>query len=327
MSHCQSPVRRQVVGQKRRVRGFAVGPLLLIIIVVALFLLWRFVPWDMLLSRVAEGPEQVTSSPPVRVEKPPEPPPPEAIQDSPQKEPGPALVVEPIPPAAMPPMDEGVEPPVVKPPVIQPPITVVPKPVPAAAPKPFEPLVPKPPADSKPAKEETALTTQVRPTEPAQIEPVKAKPNLMVLVEAEVDERAGLGAYGAEQYAAMLKKELEAAVVGALGGEMVVQGSVNLAFREHLMDGRNGMTALCKQAGANRLLLADVRIPSAGFSTIDSAYWPEVSFMALNCVDGRNHRRPSKRLEPHHQDRFEFQYHFIEKAQAFIASQGYFLKP
>ena len=53
----------------------------------------------------------------------------------------------------------------------------------------------------------------------------------------------------------------------------------------------------------------------------------EVSYIAINCGDGRVHKSPKKRLEPHRLDTFEFQQQFSRRTQEFIASQGYFLKP
>ncbi len=312
-----------------RVCGRAGGPLLLIILGVLAILVWRFVPWDRLGERVVEEPED--TRPPILVEV--DPKPPESLEDARGTESlpsdvGPELVeAEPVtPPVAV--IDPerpltAVVPsktlPAVEP--ERPPTAAKPAPTPAPEPK----VSSKPAPEVIPSGEKKPDVSRVVSAEPVVAEPVK--PNLRVLVEAEVDDRAGLGAYTPAQYALLLKQALEQVAVANLGKHAVETGDANAAFRERLKDGNGGMTALCDQVDAQRLLLADVRIPSAGFSTIDSAYWPEVSFIAINCADGRKHRRPYKRLEPSHQDRFAFQHQFMEYAQGFIVSQGYFLKP
>ena len=311
-----------------RVRGVASGPLLLIILGVLAILVWRFVPWDRLGERVVEEPE--SPKPPILVEADPKPPQsseealgteslpsdtgPELVQSEPETPP--VVVVEPKAPAVA-----EVAP--KTPPRVGPESLTAAKPAPPPASKPK--VTPQPAPKLSPSRKEQPEISRAAPVEPVVAEP--AKPNLRVLVEAEVDDRAGLGAYTPAKYAQLLKNELERVAVANLGENAVETGDVNLAFRERLGESNDGMTALCDQADAQRLLLADLRIPSAGFSTIDSAYWPEVSFVAINCADGRKHHRPHKRLEPSRQDRFAFQHQFMEYAQGFIVSQGYFLKP
>lgn len=146
-----------------------------------------------------------------------------------------------------------------------------------------------------------------------------------MFVEADADERAGLGAYTPTAYAALLKAELSEAVNGFLGADAVDSGGPNLAFRDELERGARGVEDLCERAGSHRLLLADVNVPSSGFSTLPSAYWPHVTFTAINCNDGRLQKSQGKRLEPQSQDRFECQRDFVGLARAFIASRGYFL--
>ena len=310
-----------------RARGLAGGPLLLIILGVLAIFIWRFAPWNRSGEHVVEESER--PKPPILVEadsKPPQLPEkqlgPEVLPDA-----GPELVeAQPVTPPVV-----TVEPkaPVVAevapktPPTARPESLTAVKPAPIPTPKPD--VTPRPAPKVTPLREEIPEILRAIPVEPAATAPVK--PNLIVLVEAEVDDRAGLGAYTPAQYALLLKEELEQVAVANLGKDAVETGGANLAFRERLGDGNDGMTALCDQADAQRLLLADLRIPSAGFSTIDSAYWPEVSFIAINCGDGRQHRRPYKRLEPNRQDRFAFQHQFMEYAQGFTVSQGYFLKP
>ena len=121
--------------------------------------------------------------------------------------------------------------------------------------------------------------------------------------------------------------ELETVSSDFLGAAAVQSGAPNLAFREQLADGRAGIDRLCSQARVQRVLLADVSIPSGGFSSVASAHWPEVRFTAINCGDGRLHKSSSRRLEPQRTDRFEYQKDFAQRAHDFVASQGYFLRP
>ena len=152
-------------------------------------------------------------------------------------------------------------------------------------------------------------------------------PSLRILVEAETHHRAGTDRYTAGEYAAMLRNELIDIAAGHLGQQHVRSADANLAFRDDLRDGRAGIDRLCGRADAERLLLADLSVPSGGFSAIDSAYWPEVKLIAINCRDGRLHKSQKGRLEPSRLDRFEYQHGFAERSQRFVASQAYFLRP
>jgi flagellar biosynthesis GTPase FlhF len=154
-----------------------------------------------------------------------------------------------------------------------------------------------------------------------------ARPNLRVFVEADVDDRAGLGGFTPSTYGNRLKAELGLAAQEALGAAAVATGDDNLPFRQLLRQGRDGLDQICRQAGSARVLLADVTIEAAGFSAIDSAYWPQLQIVAANCDNGRVQRSRKQRLEPHRLDRFGFQQNFAERAREFISSQGYFLAP
>lgn len=204
-----------------------------------------------------------------------------------------------------------------------------------AAPKPIapRPVASKPVApQSAPVTRAPAVVASVGRPVPAPVvrpapQPVPVESGLRVLVEADVGERSGLGNFTAESYATLLKAELETVSSDYLGDAAVQRGAPNLAFRDQLSDGRPGVEQLCEQVKVQRVLLADVSIPSGGFSSVASAYWPEVRFTAINCGDGRLHKSSSKRLEPQRADRFEYQKDFTQRAHDFVASQGYFLRP
>ena len=201
--------------------------------------------------------------------------------------------------------------------------TVAPTPV---KPKPIAPKPVASPAASR-SPEVVASIAKPVPVPVVRPPPAPADAGLRVLVEADVGERSGLGKFTAESYATLLKGELETVSSDFLGAAAVQSGAPNLAFREQLADGRAGIDRLCSQARVQRVLLADVSIPSGGFSSVASAYWPEVRFTAINCGDGRLHKSSSRRLEPQRADRFEYQKDFAQRAHDFVASQGYFLRP
>ena len=197
-----------------------------------------------------------------------------------------------------------------------------------ATPPPAPPVVQASVADV--TKETRPPVTRTAPRPPPQeppAPPAPTMPELRILVEAETDHRADTGKYTPAVYAGMLRDELRTVVRDYLGAASVADDVGNAAFGDDLADGRAGVEHLCERAGARRLLLADVEVPSAGFSSIASAYWPEVVFTAINCADGRLHKSTRQRLEPHRLDRFEYQYQFARRAEQFVASQGYFLKP
>jgi len=151
------------------------------------------------------------------------------------------------------------------------------------------------------------------------------KSKLRAFVEADVDDRAGLGDFTSTGYSAKLKAELILVAQETLGADAVATGGDNMAFRKLIRLGRNGLEQLCEQAGSTRVLLADVVIESAGFSVVDSAYWPQLQMAAIDCDAGSIRRGRKQRLEPHRLDRFGFQQSFSERSREFISSQGYFL--
>jgi hypothetical protein len=195
-----------------------------------------------------------------------------------------------------------------------------------AEPEPPKVQAPKPSPQQDPVAPASEPPTVAGAGKPA-LSPETVLPNLRVFVQADVHERAGLADISADRYAELLKVELTTVAGDYLGREAVQGEDTNMTFRDYLAEGREGLEQICELAQAHRVLLADVEIAAAGFSNVDSAYWPEVSYIAINCGDGRVHKSPKKRLEPHRLDTFEFQQQFSRRAQEFIASQGYFLKP
>lgn len=185
--------------------------------------------------------------------------------------------------------------------------------------------VPKQPPTAPKVSKPTVVASlsQPKPVPPA----APVRPALRIFVEADAHERAGLGNLTPTEYARLLRGELLAIAADYLGPDAVARDDSNLAFRADLADGRSGIDRLCAKAQTPRVLLADVTVESAGFSSLPSAYWPDVTFTAISCADGRVHKSQAQRLEPQRTDRFEYQQLFARRSQDFIASQGYFLKP
>jgi len=303
------------------------GPLLFIILGGVVVLAYRYLPFESLLEKIktGRGDVQITeqAAPPAAEQRPVESTPAPADSDPPPAAPASA--------SALP--DTAVE---------SAAVTTVP-PVPTARPQPSAVAVPEvrsppPPVVVPPEVEPPKPSPQKDPVAPARepptagagkpaLAPEPVVPNLRLFVQADVHERAGLGDLSADRYAELLKVELTAVAGDYLGREAVQDEDANMMFRDYLAEGREGLEQICKLAGAQRVLLADVEIAAAGFSSVDSAYWPEVSYIAINCGDGRVHKSSKKRLEPHRLDTFEFQQQFSRRAQEFIASQAYFLKP
>jgi hypothetical protein len=105
----------------------------------------------------------------------------------------------------------------------------------------------------------------------------------------------------------------------------LIQG--NQSFRAELVHGSEGIIARRREPSPHGLLVADLRVPSADFSTIESAYWPEGELLAVNCEGCRLDKRPRQRLELHRLDSYPHQQGFAGKSQQFVSSQAYFLKP
>jgi hypothetical protein len=333
------------------------GPLFFIILGGLVLLAYRYLPFESLLEKIkaGRGDAQITeqAAPPVAEQRPvdsaPAPVAPAVPQETERSladsEPPPAA---PASASALPGTAVGSAAVTTMPPVPtaspQPPAVAVPEarspPPPAVVPEQVSPVEkaaprvvvppkvqaskPKPPQDSvAQASEPPTVAAAGKPA----LSPETVLPNLRVFVQADVHERAGLGDLSADRYAELLKAELTAVAGDYIGREAVQSEDPNMMFRDYLAEGREGLGQICKLAGAQRVLLADVEIAAAGFSSVDSAYWPEVSYIAINCGDGRVHKSAKKRLEPHRLDAFEFQQQFSRRAQEFIASQGYFLKP
>ena len=300
------------------------GPLLFIILGGLALLAYRYLPFESLLEKIkaGRGDAQITEQ-----AAPPAAPasasalPDTAVESAAVTTMPPAPTVSPQPSAVAMPEVRSPPPPVVVPAEVLPvekvaPRVVMPPKVQAPKPKPTQGPV-------GPASEPPTVAGDAKPA----LSPETVLPNLRVFVQADVHERAGLGDLSADRYAELLKAEITAVAGDYLGREAVQSEDTNMMFRDYLAEGREGLEQICKLAQAHRVLLADVEIAAAGFSNVDSAYWPEVSYIAINCSDGRVHKSPKKRLEPHRLDTFEFQQQFSRRAQEFIASQGYFLKP
>lgn len=211
---------------------------------------------------------------------------------------------------------ENIEPPKPAPPVARvaeekPATSLALKPRTEPAPKPAPLPVPKPVASVVESRPESVAV-------PA--EPVVQNPGLWVMVDAEVAERAGITGMSREEYSQALRQRLAQLAEDRFGAAHVSRegGQGQIKGRE--------FKAACSMTKAPRVLLATVRIPPMDFSSIESAFWPNLELAAVNCKDGRMHSSGAKRLSPQRQDEVFFERDFIANAERFIASQAYFLK-
>jgi hypothetical protein len=154
-----------------------------------------------------------------------------------------------------------------------------------------------------------------------------ARARLRILVTADVHDRAGLGRYSAADYARLAQREVIAIARSVLGDDAVADAADAIGFRDRLRTGRAGLEAICADVDSARVLMVDSSIQAAGFSTVDSAYWPEVVFTAVNCDDLRAVSSEKNRLEPHRLDRFEFQHQLAAAARNFVSRHAWFLGP
>lgn len=190
------------------------------------------------------------------------------------------------------------------------------------------------PRDATPVPASAGVASQPAATTPAVARaPVSSPPpaaavpvELQVLVEVASNDTEPGDPVAPQQYATLLRDVLLAAVRERLGDDSVGDG-MNGRFKADLAEGRVGVERLCDRVGSRRLLLAGFARSASRSPAVDKANTPGVTFVAINCADGRLHRSPKRRLQAHRLDGFEYQVDFTQKAQKFIASQAYFLRP
>lgn len=161
------------------------------------------------------------------------------------------------------------------------------------------------------AKKPQPAVTQQQPVKaPAIINipappPPPAKPNLIVLVQADVDSRAGIEG-SAEAYNEQISAELVTLAEEMFGDKMNIKQQTIKALRRVLKQEATPYQTLCKRTDAERLLVADLEVPFA-LSNVTSAFWPDLELHLANCDTGRKQRRVKTHLSPTAMDHFPFQ--------------------
>ncbi|RDH83604.1 MAG: hypothetical protein DIZ78_13900 [endosymbiont of Escarpia spicata] len=230
------------------------------------------------------------------------------------------------------------KPAVKKPAPVAAPIASATQPIAPPAPQTTTQQIPKPPVKIiekqifKPAvKKPAPVLTQPQPPEPLAktvetlvlapstvSQPIQkpAKPSLTVLVQADADRRVGIDK-SAIDYGRQVSAELINIAEDIFGNEAEIKQQEVKTLRQILKKTDQPYLALCRQVGAERLLLADLEIPFA-LSDIDSAYWPDLRLNLVDCDTGRKKKKIKNHLNPTVRDRFPFQQAIKEVAVNFL---------
>jgi len=145
-------------------------------------------------------------------------------------------------------------------------------------------------------------------------------PGLWVIVDADVEEYAGMKGMTARDYSQALRERLATLAAERLGEEYVSLDGMQPTIED------KQYTQACAKSPADRVLLATLRVPINDFSPVESSFWPHLVLAAVNCKDGRVHRSQPERLTPKRTDQVFFEQDFLVSAQNFIARQAYFLE-
>ncbi|MBL3601719.1 MAG: hypothetical protein JMN25_17950 [gamma proteobacterium endosymbiont of Lamellibrachia anaximandri] len=162
----------------------------------------------------------------------------------------------------------------------------------------------------------TVETLALAPSTVSQPIQVPAKPSLTVLVQADADRRAGIEKSTID-YSRQVTGELINIAEDIFGNEAEIKQQEVKSLRQILKKTNQPYLALCRQVGAERLLLADLEIPFA-LSDIDSAYWPDLRLNLVDCDTGRKKKKIKNHLNPTVRDRFPFQQAIKEVAADFL---------
>ncbi|MBL3528356.1 MAG: hypothetical protein JMN27_12335 [gamma proteobacterium endosymbiont of Lamellibrachia anaximandri] len=162
----------------------------------------------------------------------------------------------------------------------------------------------------------TVETLVLAPSTVSQPIQAPAKPSLTVLVQADADRRVGIDK-SAVDYSRQVSAELINIAEDVFGNEAEIKQQEVKTLRQRLKKTNQPYLALCRQIGAERLLLADLEIPFA-LSDIDSAYWPDLRLNLVDCETGRKKKKIKNHLNPTVRDRFPFQQAIKEVAADFL---------
>ncbi len=250
-------------------------------------------------------------------------PPVQPIQKNPPK-PKPEPVATPIASATqpiVPPVPQATKQQISKPPakviekqISKPPVKITKKQILKPAVKKPAPVLTQPQPPEPLAK--TVETLVLAPSTVSQPIQTPAKPSLTVLVQADADRRAGIDK-SAFDYSRQVSAELINIAEDIFGNEAEIKQQEVKTLRQILKKTDQPYLALCRQVGAERLLLADLEIPFA-LSDIDSAYWPDLRLNLVDCDTGHKKKKIKNHLNPTVRDRFPFQQAIREVAADFL---------
>ncbi|MEG7523686.1 MAG: hypothetical protein M3H12_11375, partial [Chromatiales bacterium] len=198
--------------------------------------------------------------------------------------------------------------------VSKPPVKIIEKQVLKPAVKKPAPVLTQPQPPEPLAK--TVETLVLAPSTVSQPIQAPAKPSLTVLVQADADRRVGID-NSAIDYSRQVSAELINIAEDIFGNEAEIKQQEVKTLRQMLKTTDQPYLALCRQIGAERLLLADLQIPFA-LSDIDSAYWPDLRLNLVDCDTGRKKKKSKNHLNPTVRDRFPFQQAIREVATDFL---------
>ncbi|RDH86540.1 MAG: hypothetical protein DIZ77_04310 [endosymbiont of Seepiophila jonesi] len=116
-------------------------------------------------------------------------------------------------------------------------------------------------------------------------------------------------------YSRQVSAELSNIAEEVFGNEAEIKQQEVKTLRQILNKANQPYLALCRQIGAERLLLADLEIPFS-LSDIDSAYWPDLRLNLVDCDTGR--KKKKNHLNPTVRDHFPFQQAIKEVATDFL---------
>lgn len=151
--------------------------------------------------------------------------------------------------------------------------------------------------------------------------PAPPKPNLIVLVQADVDGRAGING-SAETYNKQISAELASLAQDMFGDNLNIKQQAVKALRRVLKQEASPYQTLCRRVDAGRLLVADLEVPFS-LSNVASSYWPDLELHLVNCDTGRKQRRVKTHLNPKNRDHFPFQQAIREVTTNFVADFRY----
>lgn len=148
--------------------------------------------------------------------------------------------------------------------------------------------------------------------------PETGKRVLLVMVQADVNRKAGIRNETPVTYSEKIGRELAKQASKMLTEEVEIRHDTIDALRPKLSRGQEQYAMLCRRFSVELLLLADLEVPFS-LSNIESSYWPDLELHLVNCIQDRSRRQVKQHLNPRMGDSFPFQLAIGEAASDFLA--------